>query len=103
MVTTTNDHLTRYWAAGVQAMESAVSSFTLNRLPRNDCQVTFFEIAGDEQLHVNVTHKYRTKSAKGWAGPGDLPDGFVHNRRFGQTEANQVVRHIRNMVFAKRI
>jgi hypothetical protein len=68
----------------------------------NDCRVVFFEIAGDGQLHVNVTHQHATRAVRGWAGPARLPDGFVHNRRFGDPPPRQIIRHIRNMVFALR-
>ena len=103
MVTTTRNLLTASWTADVQRFESAISRFTLDRPLPNDCDVTFFEIAGDGHLHVNVTHKYQTTAASGWAGPGQLPTGFVHNRRFGDTRPNHVIRQIRNMVFAERI
>jgi hypothetical protein len=103
MVTTTRNLLTASWTADVQSFESAVSRFTLDRPLPNDCEVAFFEIAGDGHLHVNVTHKYQTTAASGWAGPGQLPAGFVHNRRFGDTGPNHVIRQIRNMVFAERI
>jgi hypothetical protein len=39
----------------------------------------------------------------GWAGPAVLPQGFVHNRTFGAMPPNQIVRHIREMVFSARI
>lgn len=102
MVTTTRHLLTNSRKADVQALESAVTRFTLERPLPNVCEVAFFEIAGDRHLHVNVTHRYRTTTAKGWAGPGRLPDGFVHNRRFGDARPSLVTRHIRDMVFADR-
>src|SRR5688572_11998588 len=58
------------WTAEVQALEAAIGRFRTDKNPPNTCQVVFFEIAGDEHLHVNVTHKYATKSVRGWAGPG---------------------------------
>ena len=103
MVTITRNLLTALWTADVQALESAVARFTLDRPLPIDCEVTFFEIAGDPQLHVNVTHRYQTIAVRGWAGPGRLPDGFVHNRRFGTARRSQVTRHIRDMVFADRM
>jgi hypothetical protein len=103
MVTTTRNLLTGARKAEVQALESAVSRFTLDRPLRNACEVTFFEIVGDGHLHVNVTHRHQTTAARGWAGPARLPQGFVHNRRFEDTRSDQVIRHIRNMVFAERI
>jgi hypothetical protein len=103
MVTTTRNLLTASWKTDVQALESAVGRFTLDRPLTNDCEVAFFEIASDRYLHVNVTHRYQTMAARGWAGPARLPEGFVHNRRFGDARPSQVTRHIRDMVFADRI
>lgn len=102
MIATTRNLLTASWKSDIQAFESAVARFTLDRPLPNDCRVAFFEIAGDGHLHVNVTHKYPTTAARGWAGPAHLPEGFVHNRRFGDVRPDQVTRHIRNMVFADR-
>jgi hypothetical protein len=49
-----------------------------------------------------VTHQYSTMPVRGWAGPARLPGGCVHNRRFGDTPPIQIIRHIRDMVFAVR-
>ena len=88
--------LTNDWTTNVAAAEMAIA-----RLDRDsDCQVVFFEIAGDRHLHVNVIHENPTETENGWAGPGILPDGFVHNRMFKPAEARGIVRHIRNMVSA---
>jgi hypothetical protein len=103
MVTITRNLLTALWIADVQEVESAVARFKLERSLPNDCEVTFFELAGDPRLHVNVTHKYETIAVRGWAGPGRLSEGFVHNRRFDAARRSQVTRHIRDMVFADRI
>jgi len=92
--------LTGSWTADVQRLERAVRAFPE---VANNCDVAFFEIAGDEHLHCNVTHRHATKSVSGWAGPGRVPNGFVHNRRFGAAPHNEVVRHIRDMVFAARV
>src|ERR1700694_3566416 len=101
-VTTSHKLLTSSWTSDVQALETAIGRFTADRPLTNDCQVVFFEIAGDGQLHVNVTHQHQTRAVRGWAGPAKLPDGFVHNRRFGDTPPKQMIRHIRNVVFALR-
>jgi len=69
----------------------------------NNCEVVLFEIAGDGHLHCNVTHRHATKTVTGWAGPGHVPGGFVHNRRFGDTSQNDMIRHIRDMVCAARV
>ena len=90
------------WTADVENLERAIGRFKAAANAENNCEVVFFEIVGDEQLHCNVTHRHATKTATGWAGPGHVPDGFVHNRRFGEAPHNEVVRHIRDMVFAAR-
>jgi hypothetical protein len=91
------------WTADVEDLEGAISRFKSDRNVANNCEVVFFEIVGDGHLHVNVTHRHATKTVSGWAGPGHIPNGFVHNRRFGDTPQNQVIRHIRDMVFAARV
>ena len=48
MVTTTRRLVTGSWKADVQSLESAVARFTLDRPLSNDCEVAFFEIAGDQ-------------------------------------------------------
>jgi hypothetical protein len=90
-------------AADVERLESAIGRFRADPNVANNCEVAFFEMVGDEHLHCNVTHRHPTKSVTGWAGPGHVPDGFVHNRRFGDAPHNEVVRHIRDMVFAARV
>jgi hypothetical protein len=101
-VTTTHKLLTRSWTADVEAVETAIGRLTAARPLAHDCHVVLFEIAGDGHLHVNVTHQHPTMPMRGWAGPARLPGGFVHNRRFGDTPPNQIIRHIRDMVFAVR-
>ena len=102
-VTTKHKLLTGSWTADVKTLETAIGRFTADRPLAHDCQVVLFEIAGDDELHVNVTHRHRTMAVPGWAGPGRLPEGFVHNRRFGDTPPDQMIRHIRDMVFASRV
>jgi len=101
----TTDHklLTSAWTTDVAALEIAIGELTGRRSLTTDCHVVFFEIAGDDDLHVNVTHQHPTREVRGWAGPGRLPDGFVHNRRFGDAAPAQILRHIREIVFADRI
>ena len=89
--------------ADVERLELAIGRFKADPDVANNCEVAFFEMVGDEHLHCNVTHRHATKSVTGWAGPGHVPDGFVHNRRFGDEPHHEVVRHIRNMVFAARV
>jgi hypothetical protein len=102
-LTTTHTLITGAWTADVRAMETAVGRFTAKQPLTNACQVAFFEVARDGDLHVNVTHKYETAAVKGWAGPARLPQGFVHNRTFGDTPPSRIVRHIREMIFAAKI
>ena len=91
------------WTADVANLEWAIGGFKADRNMANNCEVVFFEIVGDGQLHCNVTHRHPTKTISGWAGPGHVTDGFVHNRRFGDTSQKDMVRHIRDMVFAARV
>jgi hypothetical protein len=91
------------WTADVEALEGAIARFRSDGNPTNYCEVVCFEIAGDEHLHVNVTHRYATKAISGWAGPGKMPDGVVHNRRFGDASQSEMIKHVRDMVFATRM
>lgn len=95
--------LSHAWTAEVENLESAIGRFKTDRNVANSCEVVFFEIAGDGQLHCNVTHLHATKTVNGWAGPGHVPAGFVHNRRFGDTPQADILRHIREMVLAERV
>ena len=103
IATTRHKLLTNSWTADVETLEAGVERFTSDRPLLNRCQVVFFEISGDDDLHVNVTHQHETIPIRGWAGPGRLPDGFVHNRRFGNTAPSAILRHVRDMVYASRI
>lgn len=87
-------------AADVQELELAIGRFTARQSVVDTCEVALFEIVGDEYLHCNVTHRYATKAVTGWAGPGHVLDGFVHNRRFRDTPQKDIIRHIRDMVCA---
>jgi hypothetical protein len=89
--------------ADVEKLESAIGRFKVDSDLANDCEVAFFEMVSDGQLHCNVTHRHATKSVTGWAGPGHVVNGFVHNRRFGDTPQKHIIRHIRDMVFAARL
>jgi hypothetical protein len=99
-VTTQHSLLTSSWTADVRALETAIGRFTAARPFAGNCQVVLFEIAGDDQLHVNVIHERSRAAVRGWSGPGVLPDGCVYNRRFGDATQAQIIRHIRDMVFA---
>ena len=102
-ITTKHTLLTDAWTADVETLETAIGRFKAAGPSTNDCQVVFFEIVRDGHLHVNVTHRYATKAVSGWAGPACVPDGFVNNRLFGDAHPSQMIRHIRDMVFAARI
>jgi len=91
------------WTADVEALKAAIGRFNTSGHSTNNCEVVFFEIVDDDHLHVNVTHRYATKSISGWAGPGKIPGGFVHSRTFGDATANVMIQHIRDMVFAARV
>jgi len=102
-IATTHMLLTTSWTADVETLETAVRHFKSDGAPRNDCQVVFFEVVRDGHLHVNVTHKHPTRTVPGWAGQANLPQGFVYNRTFAHTPPSQIIRDIRDMVFAARI
>lgn len=102
-LSSTHKLLTDNWTEDVEALEAAIERFQATRPLANDCSVVFFEIAHDGHLHVNVTHRYPTKEVRGWAGPAHVDNGFLHNRTFADAPTAQVLRQIRNMVFAPRL
>ena len=101
-IKTTSKLLTESWTADVATLERAIGRFDSNAQPLNACQIVFFEVSHDADLHVNVTHRYRTTTPRGWAGPALLPAGFVHNRTFDDSAPAEITRRVREMVFAKR-
>jgi hypothetical protein len=92
--------LTDAWTADVQTLERGIGKFGVP--PAREYHVALFELEGDSTLHVNVTHKLKTKPVKGWSGPGVSATGFIHNRRFEATPTAEILRNIRDMVFAGR-
>jgi hypothetical protein len=100
VIRTRHSLCTNSWTADVAVMETAVGRLTLEQPLADDCQVVFFEIPGDQQLHVNVIHRRPAMAVRGWAGPARVPEGFVHNQRFGDTTPRRMIRHIRDMIFA---
>jgi len=102
-LTSTRKLLSASWAADVDAIETAIRCFKDEHPLAGDCEVAFFEIAADEKLHVNVTHRHMTKGVRGWAGPASTPDGFVTNRTFTTISTTRIVRHVRDMVFAGHV
>ena len=99
-LTSTRKLLSASWSAEVDAIERGMSVVENAHPLASDCVVVFFEIATDQKLHVNVTHRHRTEPVRGWAGPADTPQGFVHNRTFGAAPTARIVHHVREMVFA---
>jgi len=95
--------LTNDWTSDVQTLETAIRGLSARQTLTNDCRVVLFEIPHDGDLHVNVTHSHETKSVRGWAGPGIVPEGFVNNRTFGHVTSRRIAGHIRDMVFAERV
>ncbi|HEY2434941.1 MAG TPA: hypothetical protein VGI12_19875, partial [Vicinamibacterales bacterium] len=89
------------WTADVQTLEKGIDAFAVPAAQHY--QVSLFEIAGDPQLHVNVTHRHQTRAVKGWSGPGVSADGFIHNRTFEDAPTADILRSIRQMVFAARV
>jgi len=101
-IKTTHNLLTDSWTDDVHVVEEAIGRLGAGRAVTNDCHVALFELVRDDHLHVNVTHKYATRTMPGWAGPAVLRTGFVHNRTFGDVQPRDIIRHIRHMVFAAR-
>ena len=86
------------WNAEVQHLELAITRIARDRPVTNDCRISFFELAGDPDLHVNVTQESRTVPVIGWSGPAAVEGGFVHNRRFRDERA--VLGRVRDVMFA---
>jgi hypothetical protein len=102
LITTRQALSTGSWTKDVETLESTIGRFDAEGSSTNDCEVAFFELDGDGRLHVNVTHRHRTQAVNGWAGPGSVPNGFVHNRTFGRAKRSEIIGHIRDMIFAAR-
>ena len=102
MIITQQKLLTDEWTGDVRLLETAIGRFDTRGSTANDCFVLMFEVHRDRRLHVTVTHVHETKSVRGWAGPGSVPEGFVNNRTFGAMKASRIASHIRDMVFAER-
>jgi hypothetical protein len=98
-ITATHALLTAAWTVEVEALEAALKRITDARVGR-DCRVTFFEVAGDQHLHVNVTRRPATGDITGWAGPGATRGGIVYNRTFSRMPRYRVLRQIKDVIFA---
>jgi hypothetical protein len=101
-IRTTHNLQTTSWKADVEAVETEIGQFELDRAVANDCAIALFEIDRDDCLHVNVTHMHPTKTVRGWTGPAHLDHGFVHNRTFDRDERHKIAGQIKRMVFAER-
>lgn len=100
-VVTRHSPVTAAWSPGVEAVKSALErSEETQGAFTAECEVVLFEIPGDDQLHVNVIHAYPRAAPVGWSGPGRLAEGCVYNRRFPHAPASQIIRRVREMVFA---
>ena len=99
-LTTKHKLLTSFWNSYVNDAESAIAGRQPDATRGNACDVVFFEMPGDRQLHVNVTHARQTVTEQGWSGPANTATGFVHNRVFGRAQASRIVSHVRRMAFA---
>jgi hypothetical protein len=102
-ITTEERLLTPAWAQDARVVATAVRGLAAARPLKSGCRVVLFEVTGDRELHVNVTHEHPTVTARGWSGPGVTADGFVHNRRFMTEDSGRIVRSISDMVFARRL
>ena len=102
-LTTKRNLLTAFWTRPVAEAENAINESRRDGPTRNSCEVVFFEMAGDVQLHVNVTHHRRTATERGWIGPGDTPAGFVHNRVFARETAGRMAADVCRMVAAEAV
>jgi len=99
-ITTNQLLLTSVWTKDVQVLRAALDRIAGDGRSQVDCDVTFFEVASDRDLHVTVAHR-----PSGDAVPGssrDTHDGIVHTRSFVRVPRYQVLREIRAMVFAGR-
>jgi hypothetical protein len=98
-ITANHAPLTAAWATEVRSLEAALGRITDARVG-HDCRVTFFEVEGDRDLHVNVTRPYATDGVNGWSGPGATPGGLVYNRTFTRMPRYQLLRQIKDVIFA---
>jgi hypothetical protein len=99
-ITANHALLTGAWTVDVKAMEEAIGRLTMDPRVGNDCCVTFFEVAGDQHLHVNITHRSAMVGVDGWAGPATTAGGVLYNRLFSRMPRYQLLRQIKHMIFA---
>jgi hypothetical protein len=99
-ITANHALLTGAWTMDVKSLEAALGRVKLDAAMTSPCRVTFFEVAGDGDLHVNVMHRAATEGVTGWQGPAAAADGVVYNRTFSRMPRYQVLRQIKSMIFA---
>jgi hypothetical protein len=99
-ITANHALLTGAWTVDVKALEEAIGRFKTDPRAGTDCRVTFFEVAGDQHLHVNITHRSATAGVEGWAGPAATADGVLYNRIFSRMPRYQLLRQLKPMIFA---
>lgn len=92
--------LTGAWKVDVKVLEEAIVRLQADPRVGNGCRVTFFEVAGDEHLHVNITHRSAMVRVDGWAGPVTTADGVLYNRRFSRMPRYQLLRQLKHMICA---
>jgi len=86
------------WTAEVTRLQASLTHLAGRRVPVNACVVSFFEVPGDRDLHVNVIHERQPAAVKGWSGPAAVRDGFVLNRRFHSRVG--ILGHVEEVIFA---
>jgi len=99
-LTTAHALLTTAWTADVNVLEAALRRSSLDKRLNGSCHVTFFEVAGDSQLHVNVVHLHSTHDGSASLPASTPPDGVVGGRAFDRAPRYQILRQIRDMVLA---
>ena len=99
-ITANHALLTGAWTADVKALEEALRRLGMDPAGGEDCRVTFFEVAGDRHLHVNITRRSATAAVNGWAGPATTADGVVYNQMFDRMPRYQLLRQLKHMIFA---
>ena len=85
------------WTGEVTRLQASLAHLAGKRMPVSRCEVSFFEVPGDRDLHVNVIHEREPVAVKGWSGPAAVQNGFVLNRRFHSRAG--ILGHVEEVVF----
>jgi hypothetical protein len=99
-ITANHTLLTGAWNVDVKALEEALGRLAIDPGAAADCRVTFFEVAGDRHLHVNISHQSAMAAVNGWTGPATTADGVIYNRIFDHMPRYQLLRQLKQMIFA---